>query len=271
MQSSRFKYYRLVRIQTSLKDRTLSPHRHSYYELFFFFNGTGEHLIDFKTFDIAPPSIQLVGPHQLHQVSHSKDSEGYVIKIKPLLVTLNPFLNTFFQFIAYNQHFKAGINISSEESTMLTNSFLFLKNYKNGQSNEAIFALLSALNLFIAILKKYQVFEEDNENHPNNSIFNDFLDLAEQHYLKEKNADFYVQHMHLSLSKLNGIVKDRTGMTVKQFLIQRTLLEAKRLIVHSEKSIKEIAYTLSFLEPAHFSNFFKKHTGNTPKQFKQSV
>ena len=128
MQYSRFQNYQLVRIQTSLKDRTLSPHRHTFYELFFFFSGTGEHLIDFKPFDIAPPSIQLVGPHQLHQVSHSKDSEGYVIKIKPLLITLNPFLNDFVKFIAYNQYFKAGVNISKEEETMLMNSFLFLKN-----------------------------------------------------------------------------------------------------------------------------------------------
>jgi AraC-like DNA-binding protein len=210
----------------------------------------------------------LVGPHQLHQVKHSKDSQGYVIKIQPTLIASSPFLNNFFNFIQYNQHFEAGVAISPDEASLLKSSYLFLKSYNNDNSDDSIFAVLSALNLYISILKKYQNLSKQAEKSPNNEYFNQFIELAEQNYQIEKSADFYTQAMNISLSRLNNIVKERTGMTAKKFLINRVLLEAKRLIIHSEKTVKEIAYQLEFLEPAHFSNFFKKHLGITPSTFR---
>lgn len=263
-----FKHYQIVQIKTSKEDRDLEPHRHTYYELFFFYAGSGSHLIDFKDFNIEPPSIQLVGPHQLHQVKHSRDSQGYVIKIQPTLIASSPFLTNFFNFIQYNQYFEAGVVISPEEASLLKSSYLFLKSYNNDNSDDSIFAALSALNLYISILKKHQNLSEQAERSPNNEYFNQFLDLAEQNYQIEKSADYYTQAMNISLNRLNNIVKERTGMTVKKFLINRVLLEAKRLIIHSEKTVKEIAYQLEFLEPAHFSNFFKKHLGMTPSAFR---
>ncbi|BDS11115.1 helix-turn-helix domain-containing protein [Aureispira anguillae] len=263
-----FKHYEIVRIKTSKEERNLDPHRHTYYELFLFFAGSGTHLIDFKEFNIQPPSIQLVAPHQLHQVKHSKDSQGYVIKIQPLLIASNPLLSNFFNFIQYNQHFEVGVTINQEEAALLTNSYLFLESYKNTNSNDSLFAALSVLNLYISILKKHQRIDSQSENNPNNEHFNTFLTLAEKNYLIEKSADYYTQTMNISLNKLNAIVRERTGMSVKKFLINRVLLEAKRLIVHSEMSVKEIAYQLDFLEPAHFSNFFKKHLGGTPSKFR---
>lgn len=263
-----FKHYEIVQIRTSNEDRDLEPHRHIFYELFFFFAGSGSHLIDFKEFSIQPPSIQLVAPHQLHQVKHSKDSQGYVIKIQPTLITSSPFLKNFFNFIQYNQHFEAGVAITPEESDLLKSSYLFLKSYNNDNSNDSIFAALSALNLYISILKKYQNLDTQAESNPNNAYFNQFLDLAEKNYHIEKSADYYTKAMNISLNRLNGIVKERTGMTAKKFLINRVLLEAKRLIIHSEQTVKEIAYQLEFLEPAHFSNFFKKHLGMTPSSFR---
>lgn len=266
--SLEFKYYEIVPIKTSEGERDLEPHRHLFYELFLFFTGSGKHTIDFEDFDISPPSIQLVAPHQLHQVKHSKDSQGYVIKIQPVLIAANPFLSNFFSFIQYNQHFKVGVTIDAEDAAILKNSYLFLEQYQNTNYNESIFAALAVLNLYIAILKKYQNEHLQGESNPNNEYFNQFLSLAEQHYLIEKSADYYTQATNLSLNRLNAIVRERTGMSVKKFLINRVLLEAKRLIIHSEKSVKEIAYQLDFLEPAHFSNFFKKHLGITPSKFR---
>jgi AraC family transcriptional regulator, transcriptional activator of pobA len=261
-----FRYYEIAPIKSSVDDLDTELHRHLFYELFFFYGGSGTHIIDFREFDLSFHCIQIVSPHQLHQVIQSSDSKGYVIKVNPVMISSNPLLNNFFNLIQYNKHFNIGVKISQEEEVILRQSCLYLSKY-NPNNEESVFALLSFISLFISIIKKHQEVSR-GDNSLGNDLFTEFLMHVEKNFLLEKSTDFYTEQMHISLNILNNTVKERTGMSVKKFLIQRVLLEAKRLIAHSNKSVKEIAYDLEFLEPAHFTNFFKKHTGHTPSGFR---
>jgi len=60
------------------------------------------------------------------------------------------------------------------------------------------------------------------------------------------------------------------GKTPKQLIDERILLEAKRLLVHSNDPGKIIGLSLGFDEPTNFNKFFKKHTGKTPSEFRAS-
>ncbi|MCH2022888.1 MAG: helix-turn-helix domain-containing protein [Saprospiraceae bacterium] len=262
-----FKYYEIAKIKTADEDLDIELHRHLFYEFFFFYGGSGKHIIDFQEYDLSLPCIQIVSPHQLHQVIQSSDSQGYVIKVKPILISSYPRINNFLNNIQYNQHFNPGVLIKENEQRLLKENCLFLNSHNNN-NEDSIFALLSFINLYISILKKNQKEKDTSDNNINNVIFTEFMQLVENYYLVEKSAEFYMNKMHVSLNKLNNIVKERTGMSAKKFLIQRVLLEAKRLVVHSNKSVKEIAYDLEFLEPAHFTNYFKKHIGTSPTNFK---
>ena len=74
--------------------------------------------------------------------------------------------------------------------------------------------------------------------------------------------------LSVSTKHLNGIVKEFTLNTAKHFIDNFVILEAKRAIVSSNYSLKEIGYIVGFDEVTNFTKFFKKHTGITPKQFK---
>ena len=45
---------------------------------------------------------------------------------------------------------------------------------------------------------------------------------------------------------------------------------AKDMIIGTDKSVSEIAYSLGFQYPQHFSRVFKKHTGNTPNEYRHA-
>jgi hypothetical protein len=60
------------------------------------------------------------------------------------------------------------------------------------------------------------------------------------------------------------------GKTPKELINDRTLLEAKRLLVHGNQSIKEIGFYLGFEEPTNFIKYFRKHTDKTPVEFRES-
>ena len=76
--------------------------------------------------------------------------------------------------------------------------------------------------------------------------------------------------MNISYKHLNEICKIVTGNTVKEIIDAFLILESKRRLVISDISIKELTYKLGFDEPTNFVKFFRKHTGQSPTQFRKA-
>ena len=98
-----------------------------------------------------------------------------------------------------------------------------------------------------------------------------FLELMETHFLQEPNATFYAHELGISVKRLNQILKDKLRMTAKQIIQQRQITEAKRRLVKSEISVKELAFELGFDSMSSFSRFFKKNVGVNPSVYTSSL
>ena len=59
--------------------------------------------------------------------------------------------------------------------------------------------------------------------------------------------------------------------TITQLLHDRLILEVDRMLMAGNMTIKEIAFRLNFDDPAYFSRFYKKQTGQTPEDFKKQI
>ena len=75
--------------------------------------------------------------------------------------------------------------------------------------------------------------------------------------------------MKVSAKHLSEIVKSATGLTALHYIHERVIQEAEYLLVYTLLSIKEIAFTLQFDDPSHFSRFFKKHKQLSPIEFRK--
>ncbi|WP_047247473.1 helix-turn-helix domain-containing protein [Maribacter thermophilus] len=95
-----------------------------------------------------------------------------------------------------------------------------------------------------------------------------FLELMETHFLQQTNAAFYARELGVSVKRLNQILKEKLQMTAKQVIRQRQITEAKRRLVKSDISVKELAFELGFDSMSSFSRFFKKNVGVNPSIFK---
>ncbi|SJZ79399.1 AraC-type DNA-binding protein [Chitinophaga eiseniae] len=103
-----------------------------------------------------------------------------------------------------------------------------------------------------------------------------FTELLERHYAIDdttqqvslRSATDFARHMNIHVNHLNRALKAATGSTTSRLIAARCLREAQSLLVQSNWTVAEIAYTLGFLEPAHFNAFFKKQTGITPQKFR---
>jgi AraC-like DNA-binding protein len=77
--------------------------------------------------------------------------------------------------------------------------------------------------------------------------------------------------MNISSKILNVATSQIVGSSPKKMIIERIILEAKRLLFQTNHSTKEISFLLGFEEPTNFNKFFKKHTYITPIKFKEGL
>lgn len=140
--------------------------------------------------------------------------------------------------------------------------------YRDNSGN--LIMIKSLLKVFLLHLIKMKK-EEFTSLDINQKRAYEFLLLLEDHYITERNVQFYADKLGLSTKRLNQVLKEVLNETSVQLLHDRLILEAKRQIIHSENSIKEIAWVLGFKDRPYFSRFFKVHTGTTPEDFQKQV
>ncbi|TDQ23875.1 AraC family transcriptional regulator [Tenacibaculum caenipelagi] len=104
-----------------------------------------------------------------------------------------------------------------------------------------------------------------------------FIQLLERQFpidspnqiIKLKNANEFATQLNVHTNHLNRSLKNITGKTTSQWISERTVKEAKALLLNSDWDIAEIGYSLGFEHPSNFNIFFKNQTGNTPNTFRK--
>ena len=135
--------------------------------------------------------------------------------------------------------------------------------------NKSFVMLKSMLKVLVLHLIRYQNKAFVNQDLNQKRVFQ-FLKLMETSFLKEIKADYYATQMGISEKRLNQILKEKLNLTAKQIIQQRQITEAKRRLVKSEITIKELAFVLGFDSMSSFSRFFKKFTALNPSAYRLS-
>lgn len=100
------------------------------------------------------------------------------------------------------------------------------------------------------------------------NIVREFNFLVEQHFKTKHSITEYAELLHKSPKTLSNIFTKIGAKTPLQYIHDRKMLEARRLLHYSDLQIKEIAYEIGYEDLQTFSRFFKKHEGISPSEFK---
>lgn len=244
--------------------RYTQPHRHNkYLELVYFTKGSGYHHMDLNSYEIEPPVVFLVRKEEVHHWEITTVPKGYVIIIKEgfLEKTLDKHINT--QLVKIGEHQK--INIQKKDKTI---NMLFKGLSKEiKEENTPIEVIEGMLKSLLAKILNYA-----NDTHKTEWLVEDkvsqFVDLLGENL--KNNVAFYAEQLNVSTQNLNQLCKKKQGKTASQLIAFYMVQEIKRLLKYTDKSVGEIAYSLSFKDVSHFVKYFKRHTGLTPIQFKNS-
>ncbi|MBD2769071.1 helix-turn-helix transcriptional regulator [Hymenobacter sp. BT664] len=128
---------------------------------------------------------------------------------------------------------------------------------------------LAYLNLLLTELNNayFKNKESINTLNSNLSKFIEFKLVVETHLTEQPSVNTIADKLALTTNSLYRIVKEHSGVSPKDFFTNRLLIEAKRKLLYSPLSVKELAYELGFNDPDYFSRFFKKCTGKSVSEF----
>jgi len=251
----------------------LVPHKHDFYLTVLFTHGTGWHEIDFKRHNVSPGSLFFLQPGQTHHWEFTPDIEGIILFHSLAFFQLNCPLQNLADFPFYRT--RREVPLMQLESKALDLFWANLQSLSSEyQSKEPykysrISSLLNCFYIDAARIYAAGVPWTRTETSGYAGKFHQFEALIEEHFAGEKSAAYYAGLMNMSAKHLNRISKECSGMTSTEVITEHVLLEGKRLLSNQELNLNELAFALGFDEYAYFSRLFKKHTGETPSDFRR--
>jgi len=251
----------------------LAPHRHDFYLSVLFTRGNGIHEVDFQTFDIRPGHVFLLSPGQVHHWKMSEDIDGYIIFHKREFYDLNFTYERIehFPFFGSSQNTPL-IQLGKEHALTLTGQFRLIVDEYKSKHLMHFQKICSMLNvLYIDLARVYLPDKRANKHREIQVAHIRRLNvLIDSHFKDIKSPANYAAKMFMTEKNLNMICKIILNKTVSIVIADRLILEAKRMLIHTNMNVVEISLDLGYLDNSYFSRFFKKTTGETPLEFRDN-
>lgn len=245
------------------------PHKLSFYALILVTKGLGKHKVDLKECSLEPGVVVKVSQGQIHAFQDTPTYEGYLIVFTESFL-LNYFSSSSIDLISslYNYHLQSPIAHNSIDNDILIKQLSEELENDNDYARKNIIA--KYLELYLLKLERRTGNVKLNVLQSEHYLkFIQFKSLLENKFHETRNVLDYTNWLNISNNSLNQIVKQFTNCTSKAFIDSYVILEAKRQIISTDKSIKEVAFSLGFDEVTNFTKFFKKNVGVTPGSYRK--
>lgn len=167
-----------------------------------------------------------------------------------------------------------GVELSEENFNYILELFNHIKKEESEKHPFSESIIKTYIQLILAIGSKQKSSIENsiisNEKLPNKNAA-EFQKLLETYFKTEKELSFYSDKLNITNSTLSKAVKKEFAKTPTQLINERIILESKKLLHLTYRSVKEIASELGFADEFYFSRYFKKSVGCSPKNYREKV
>ncbi|UTX50307.1 AraC family transcriptional regulator [Chryseobacterium sp. MA9] len=244
-------------------------HRDSHYIFTCMESGHVRMMVDFKTIEAKDSTLFCVLPGQVHQGLLMKDVCGWFVAVKAELVP--DMVRSFFdeslgeiQPMPIDKSLVKKINTTADMlHASYTNEML--------SSKEGFLVVQSLLNaflgLFAMIYSQKNVSPASSENRAL-QLSRTFRTLVRKDFKTSKSPFEYAEVLNITRGYLTEAVREATGKPAQHWIHQEILIEAKRLLVFTNLSVKEIAYELGYSDHTYFSRLFSKLEDQSPSEFR---
>ncbi|MEM1322475.1 MAG: AraC family transcriptional regulator [Bacteroidota bacterium] len=250
-------------------------HRSDCFKIILVVEGQGNYKIDFQEFSIDQAGLFCLSPGQVLTVLTEKITTAYQLSFRSEFYCIE----THGKEIACNGvlfnnvHRATFIPLSSTDVPIFDQLVLRMAQELE-QPGRAHREMLEAyLRLFlIEALRKHDEKGPATivETEESNRLISDFIALVDKHFRRIHAVSDYAELLHVSPKSLAKRLNAYDYGTPTELIRERIVLEAKRDLRYTQKSVKEIAFDLGFDDPAYFTRYFKKAEQRSPQAYRSA-
>jgi AraC-like DNA-binding protein len=269
------KHFRVGHYEGSFPNQSdlLIPHRRGHYLLVFIRRAGGtRQWIDMTPYVLKDNTIYFTGPNHL------------IVKeeFKQLWSTGIAFTAEFLSMQGNAELIKLPLiqNSRNDHELLLADAdVLFVEDIVNKIRMESqrpgdwqqrmLAAYLTVLLTYLSRLYSEQF--KDTATSTDKLLLTRFQSKIDENFQQYHEVGDYAAMLHISAGHLSEVVKSQSGKPAIKHIHDRLVMEARRLLLHTDKSLKDIAFDLGFSDASYFNRFFKRETGTTPAGYRSKI
>ena len=253
--------------------RNAPPNRWSYHRIGLISEGEGDLKTGIFSFKAKRNALVVVPSRVISSsINWTPETRGYI-----LLFNMDFFLenNISHQIIGNKRMLSTSVRPyiylteeQAKEASRIFESILSEKSQNGMVNNELV-----AIKIIELLIFGERLFEQEQhleENQPFINSIKQFVDLLDLHFSTEHSVQFYAKQLAMHPNYLNALIKKHTGLSAKESIRNRILLETKHLLHSTKLPIKEISEQMGFKDPNYFATFFKCAENLSPGNYRSS-
>jgi len=250
----------------------LVPHRKDYYMFVLVHTGSSRHWIDTTPYTLKPNTFYISSPWQVQVKEQTEPLTGIVLSFSEEFLNMDE-SKTLQQLPVIKNPSNA------HEFSLQPSDYLFIEDMlkkmwleyeaKNEWRYTMLLSYLRILSIYTSRLYTDQLSKKAGAKE--RGLLQRFKQLINERFTELHQVADYAELLNITAGYLNDVIKQQSGKTAMEHIHERIVLEAKRQLLHTEFSAKEIAYDLGFEDAAYFNRFFKRLTEQTPAAFRMAT
>jgi AraC family transcriptional activator of pobA len=249
------------------------PHKHSFYEILWISEGASRHVVDDHELELSADNVYFISPGQVHRIETYSALKGHSMMFTEEFFILNFTNNEALDKLAFlrNSYKNPHLTVNTETRLALE-PVLQLMYAEFARPDHSRLVLSSLMFVLLTGLERvYQTQQGGINSSAQIALMDSFRDLLEDSYAAQHPLSYYASTLCITPHQLNMVIKKATGKTVTEVIRDRLMLEAKRMLVHTDTPIGQIAHQLGFNDFSYFSRLFKKLNLISPDKYRAEM
>ncbi len=234
------------------------PQRPSFDLLLLMRSHRGSHTVDFTEIPARPGRLIRIRPGQIQVFNTEVDTDATLVLSQPAMTSTHPW-------------FPGDVAYADLDGVAMTTAETIVGALRHQQTrfdgDQPTTRLMIAL--FDALVALFDQAHADTSDTHLPEVYVSFRNAIETDLARRHDVIDYARHLGYSARTISRSCQQATGQTAKRILTDRLVLEAKRLLVHTDTPAATISSQLGFSEPTNFTKFFARNTAQTPSAFRR--